>query len=362
MEMNTRLQVEHPVTEAVTGLDLVELQLEIAAGKRLALEPRLTGHAIEVRLYAENPERRFLPSTGRLVRFRIPPTVRVDSGVREGDEVSVHYDPMLAKLIAHGPSRDAARSALLDALGASRVAGVEHNIGYLRALLGHPAFIAGDYTTHLAEQYHDELAALPDDALWGAAALVARAALSGPPGPWADDRGWRLNRPPRTTVHLRRGKVRRSVVIGADHIDCGVPERAPQPFTARFLAGDELEFGCGDARLRIGYAWQGERLYLMHDGRSVAFEPLTDVAAVEASDVAAAGRIEAPMPGQIVRLAVAPGDRVERGQVLVILEAMKMEHTVAAPRSGVVREVRCTAGQRVEEHTELIVLEAPGGT
>ena len=351
MEMNTRLQVEHPVTEAITGLDLVEWQLRIAAGERLDIEPVASGHAIEVRLYAESPARGFLPSAGRLRRLHFPRNVRVDTGVAEGDSVSVHYDPMLAKLIAHGGDREAARRDLIEALGNTEIAGIEHNAGYLRNLLAHPQFIAGDYGTHLADAVHEAVIPRLQDVHW---ALAALAAVRRDPGPWARADGWRANQPPRTAVLLRQGERTETVLIHAGVVIVGD--------TAFSL--EDLNVGTDflDVRLNgqpYGSALQrdGSAIYLMQNGETRCFECVQDITAVQADRLAGADRIVAPMPGQVIGLAVAAGDRVEAGDLLAVIEAMKMEHSVIAPCSGQVTAVHCAPGQRVDEHARLLELE-----
>ena len=220
MEMNTRLQVEHPVTEAITGLDLVEMQLRVAAGERLPLtqgDVSMQGHAVEVRLYAENPSKGFLPSTGTLMSFAMPQSIRVDTGVRVGDEISTHYDPMLAKLIAHGEDRAAAISALSSALHSATVAGVDHNLGYLRGLLEHDAFLAGNYSTDLAATVHEEV--VPDQqAAFAALASVFVLNEHLAVDPWDAYDGFRSNLAEHRRVLLRQGKEDIVVDVARDHV------------------------------------------------------------------------------------------------------------------------------------------------
>ena len=354
MEMNTRLQVEHPVTEAITGLDLVEWQLRIAAGEPLDIEPRASGHAIEARLYAESPARGFLPSAGRLRRLRFPASVRVDTGVAEGDSVPVHYDPMLAKLIAHGPSREAARRRLVEALERTEIAGIEHNAGYLRNLLAHSAFIAGDYGTQLADSVHDAVLPRAGDLHWALAALAATRSGS---APWSRADGWRVNQPARTEVLLKLGEEIRAVTIRHGRVTVG---------DASFGVED-LESGADSIIVRLnrrprkaGLLRAGGAIHLMLEGETFIFECVQDSTADQATGLDGADRIVSPMPGQVIGLAVAPGDRVEAGDLLAVIEAMKMEHSVLAPCSGEVTEVHCVAGQRVDEHTRLLELEPSG--
>ena len=194
--------------------------MAIAHRRREALdiEPDASGHAIEARLYAESPAKGFLPSAGKLLRLRFPENVRIDAGVEEGDIVPVHYDPMVAKLIAHGPTREAARCDLIHALERTEIAGIEHNAGYLRNLLTHPDFVAGDYGTHLAEAIHDAVTLEPEDSHW---VLAALAAVSDGPGPWSRSDGWRVNLPPRIEVILRQGGDIRTVRIYPGRVEIG---------------------------------------------------------------------------------------------------------------------------------------------
>ncbi len=291
MEMNTRLQVEHPVTEAITGLDLVEWQLRVAAGEPLPLQQEkvpLQGHAIEVRLYAENPAREFLPSTGRLTTLRWPPEqlARIDTGVRQGDEVTVYYDPMIAKLIVHGAGRDSALEGLQAALAACEIEGVRTNLQLLRAIAAHPAFAAGGIHTGFIAEHHADLFA-------AAASAVSAGDRGGgedasPASPWAQADGWRLN--------LARAAIR---LPDADEADGG----------AAAAAGGGQD-----------------------------------------------GNVTAPMPGQVLQVNVKAGDTVTRGQALLVLEAMKMEHTILAPTDGVVESIPFAVGARVEEGAQLLIL------
>ena len=355
MEMNTRLQVEHPVTEAVTGLDLVEWQLRVAAGERLPFgqnELACRGHAVEARVYAENPRRGFLPSTGTLLRATFPQDVRVDSGVAAGDVVSVHYDPMLAKVIAHGSSRAEAVARLDAALAATELAGVVHNVPFLRRVLAHPAFRRGDYTTHLVDDAAAELLPGVDIAGPVCAALGMRAAARGV-SRWASADGFRLNQPSGFAVDLTRDQQPLRVRLLNGQVRVG----------ERTLALEALEENAdGGFRFRLDGTVVSARVlladaavYVIRDGDSERFGvPRLDVAA----EAAAGGeRITSPMPGQVIALSVQAGDQVRAGQVLLVVEAMKMEHNVAAPRDGVVAEVACEVGDRVEDGVELVTLE-----
>jgi acetyl-CoA/propionyl-CoA carboxylase, biotin carboxylase, biotin carboxyl carrier protein len=376
LEMNTRLQVEHPVTELVTGLDLVELQVLVAAGEPLPLRQEdvtLAGHAVEARVYAEDPARGFLPTGGTVLALREPAAVRVDSGLAEGMTVSSAYDPMLAKVIAHGPDRGTALRRLDGALADMTVLGVTTNIGYLRALLGHPDVIAGRLDTGLAER---ALAALPAAAVPGevlAAAALARLLRREPaagPGasPWDIPNGWRVGGPAWSMVRL--------AVAGGDPVPVRVRGRAPAAAEVAVGDGDPVparaEFGGAD--LLVTYGGRGDRYAYAHedtaDGRGVAWlgrggqawalaeqEPLTS--AREGAG-GGDGTVRSPMPGTVLAVKVAAGERVRAGQPLLIVEAMKMEHTVSAPADGVVAELAAAPGQQVSLDQVLAVVDPAG--
>lgn len=352
MEMNTRLQVEHPITEAITGLDLVEWQLRIATGERLDIAPKASGHAIEARLYAENPARGFLPSAGKLRRLGFPSTVRVDTGVAEGDSVPVHYDPMVAKLIAHAPDRETARRALIKALENTQIAGIEHNAGYLRNLLAQPQFIAGDYGTHLADTVHEATITMARPEHW---ALAALACLGQGADPWFRADGWRANQPPGTVVRLRLGEATKTVLIHPGEVQVDDTAFSLEGLT---VAADSLSARLDGQLFAPSLLRAGGTIYLMLQGETYAFQNIQDIAADPADLLAGADRIVAPMPGQVISVAVAVGDKVQKGELLAVIEAMKMEHSVFAPCAGEVTELHCAPGQRVDEHARLLVLES----
>jgi len=357
MEMNTRLQVEHPVTEAVTGLDLVEWQLRIAAGETLPMtqdELVCRGHAVEARVYAENPRRGFLPSTGRLLHVEFGGGVRVDSGVVSGDTVGVHYDPMLAKIIAHGSDRNDALSRLDLALADTRIAGVEHNVAFLRRLLADATFRRGDYSTHLVEEAGAGLLPERDTAGWVCAALALQHSARGP-GAWGAADGFRLNRSSGFAIDVERdeqpGHVR--VLTGAVEID-GLA--LPLEDSAVDAAG--VSFRLDGQMVHAAVVVSDDAVYVMRQGDTERFRlPRLDVTAL-AESAGGAEQIVAPMPGQVIAVSVRPGDSVSAGQVLLVIEAMKMEHSVTAPRAGTVAAVSCAEGDRVDDGVELITLEA----
>jgi 3-methylcrotonyl-CoA carboxylase alpha subunit len=353
MEMNTRLQVEHPVTEAITGLDLVAWQLRVAAGEPLPLtqaQVPLHGHAIEVRLYAEDTDQGFLPASGTLQLYREPaagPGRRVDSGVEEGDEVSPFYDPMLAKLIAWGDSREQARKRLLAMLQDTAVGGFATNLAFLQRLLAHPAFAAAELDTGFIERHQAALLPAPaelPEAFWalaGQAWLATLPAAADPASPWASRQGWRLGAPPRIALRLAcRGEVRNLSLVDP---------------LAVALSGDRLHWQVDGVRHSARLHRRGPTLFLEWQDRLEAVtwaDPLAEVARQ-----ADAGGLTAPMNASVVAVSVAVGDTVEAGAPLVVLEAMKMEHSIRAPRAGVVGAVFCSPGELVAEGTPLIELE-----
>ena len=345
MEMNTRLQVEHPVTEMITGLDLVELQLRVAAGEPLPFtqeEIRMQGHAIEARIYAEDPARDFLPSTGKLVHVAFPTEgVRVDTGVEPGAEITSWYDPMIAKLVVRGDDRRSALTRLASALRETQIAGVTTNVEFLRRICESGAFANAELDTGLIERNRAELfkvrGAIPPEVLQAAALAELeheertareRAAHSGDPySPWHEVDGWRLNEEARHEFVF--------VHDGAEH-----RVRLSFPLQTRIRA----------ETVRDGrdwhVFWQGERWTLSLK------EELQDL------DLdAGSGSLTAPMPGRIIKLLVATGAKVEKGQALLILEAMKMEHTITAPAAGTVKGIHYEAGDQVLEGAELLHIE-----
>ncbi len=384
MEMNTRLQVEHPITEMTTGEDLVEWQLRVAAGEELPLrQAEITrgGHAIEVRLCAENPANNFLPETGRIGVYRVPrdchprdggdpaqSNIRLDTGVREGDEVSVYYDPMIAKLVVWGSDRIEAARRMQEALAETEILGVTTNLAFLERVVRHPAYLAGDTDTAFIERHRAEL--LPEAGAAPAEALVAAAArafvdeqsaiASLAPSPWNDTRGWRLNAP----------ALRRMELQGSDG-------------SVHTL---EAEARPGGARVRIGLAThdivlgprEGDRMQIALDEETYfarvarwndlfsvttpggRFElTLVDPFHYEPADALPDARLTSLMPGRVVKVMAAAGDKVAKGQALMILEAMKMEHTIASPRDGVIERVAFRENELVPADAVLFSFQEP---
>ncbi len=353
MEMNTRLQVEHPVTEAVTGQDLVEWQLRVASGEPLPLRQQeipLEGHAFEARVYAEDVPAGFLPATGRLGHLRFSELARNDSGVREGDEISPWYDPMIAKVITHGPSRAVALARLGRALEHTEIGGTVTNIAFLEALSRHEDFAVGRVDTGLIGR---DLSALVAEGA-PSAAVVVRAALaaSGLDGLGADFAGFSLWAPLERMVRLERG---------GEAFEVGLAVCGPGEIVARF-GGQELRCSRGAGGWLIGEAREpgpARRL----DGSVVVFagQPwefaLPDPLARGGEAGATGNIVEAPMPGLLREVLVEPGQAVVRGDRLAVLEAMKMEHALVAQREGVVEAVLVAPGAQVAAHDPLIRLE-----
>lgn len=394
MEMNTRLQVEHPVTELITGLDLVEWQLRVASGERLPYAQKditLTGHAVEARVCAEDPARGFLPSGGAVLALDEPQGggVRTDSGLSEGGEVGSLYDPMLSKVIAYGPDRATALRRLRAALADTVVLGVPTNAGFLRRLLGHPAVVAGDLDTGLVEREVDTL--VPDgvpEEVYAAAALLRQHA-PGPARPdvWADPfsagDGWRLGGTPARTVRHFRIPGHEPVQVGLrpcgaateltfGHVGEGARPPAPDsgscgplgPLpggaeTARIIAADErrITLELAGVTHSFAHAASPEGRWLGRDGDTWH---VRDHDPVEASLTGAArsgaDTLAAPMPGTVTVVKVAVGDDVAAGQSLLVVEAMKMEHVISAPHAGTVTELDVTAGTTVAMDQVLAVV------
>ncbi|WP_253773518.1 acetyl/propionyl/methylcrotonyl-CoA carboxylase subunit alpha [Goodfellowiella coeruleoviolacea] len=357
MEMNTRLQVEHPVTELITGVDLVEQQVRIAAGERLTVggsELTARGHAVEARIYAEDPARGFLPTGGRVLALREPEDlVRVDSGLTVGTVVSSDYDPMLAKYVAVGRTREEALRTLRAALGRAVVLGVTTNIPFLRALLADPDVVAGDLDTGLVERKQDQLVGtdLPEDVL--VAAGVEKLLLAEPAGgvtdPWELPGGWRLGEPAWSVLRVEAAghdPVEIRVRGRADRAEIAVGDGTPTVAGGHWADGDLVVTQGGRVR-RYARARVGNVLWLGVDGRGWALtesEPL-DAAAHEQAGLG--GPVTSPMPGTVLVVRASQGDEVSAGQPLVVVEAMKMEHTVSAPVDGVLSEMCVRVGQQV---------------
>jgi 3-methylcrotonyl-CoA carboxylase alpha subunit len=374
MEMNTRLQVEHPVTEMVTGLDLVELQLRIASGEKLPAqsEIKLNGHAVEARLCAEDPARGFLPSSGHLEAFDLSAfadepaggvTLRLDSAVEEGDVVPAAYDSMIAKAIAHAPTRDSAMDALAEALRSAEIWPVATNTALLANLLDDGEVREGVATTNLVEANLNELANpddqdLADTLILGAAGLRAIASIGGDPWDIAD--GFRINTPPQASFLFDIGGEIRAVRLSVDehavaHAYIG-PETFEIDLETAVIPSGVLVSGAIESGEVLGVVRQLESgTVLFHNGRATPLrrpEYSHSLEGLEAGD-----DIRAPMPGKILEVNAVAGNDVKKGAPLVVMEAMKMEHTLPAPRDGKIIEVTVVAGQQTAEGVVLVKFE-----
>ncbi len=377
MEMNTRLQVEHPVTEAITGLDLVEWQLRVAAGEPLPLqqhELRIHGHAIEARICAENPDAQFLPATGRLDVYRTPEgavsfehgAVRVDAGVREGDTISPYYDPMIAKLIVWGADRAQALARLDLALAQTHIVGLHTNVAFLRRVAASSSFAHADLDTALIERERAVLFNAAPLPLEVAAAGVVAHTLAAErvletTDPWSRRDGWRLH-----------GKASRRFDIqaqGSHHLF--TLERAGGaagmtlatsgqrwPFGASSRADERHDVLLGERRWTLSVYATGERFSVFAPEGSAVVDEFDPIAHAADGGGAEAGGLTAPMPGKVIAFLAAVGDTVKAGQPLAVMEAMKMEHTIAAPRDGTVEELLYAVGDQVNEGGELLRLKA----
>ena len=391
LEMNTRLQVEHPVTELVTGVDLVEWQIRVAAGEPLPLSQgdiTLDGHAIEARLYAEDPAQGFLPQTGEVLVWRLPAEadVRVDHAVQAGGFVSPHYDPMIAKLIAHGPTRDDARRKLVAALRDTTLLGVHTNKAFLANLCEHEQFAAGNVTTaFLTDHFADDPScdpSPPGPVGFASAALVIF--LEGARGIVEDDSfiGWRSGGPVWVTVKLSSGGAEVAVDVtavgggatgrryavtwveddGPDGQGSGDQDQGPTRVDLEVVAQEPglVEVIIAGVRRRLRHAVAGSTIWI-DDGRTVRAYTNTTHLPAELGSAEASGRLVAPLDGEVIGVRVAEGDRVDKGQLLLVVEAMKMEHRVFAEVAGTVAAIHVAVGDQVKTRQRLAEI-TPAGT
>jgi len=386
MEMNTRLQVEHPVTEMITGLDLVEWQLRVAAGEPLPLQQsqvRLHGHAIEARIYAEDPEHDFVPATGRIrhlawpahAAFAVtadgadgvdPAPVRIDGSVRPGDVVTPYYDAMIAKLIVWGADRDRALARLRAALSQTILVGVANNVDFLQRLVGSAGFSDGRVDTGLIGR---EMTMLtdpgdpfdPHSVAAAVAYLMAFEARAQTADPWSNRRSWRLNGTAARRLTLRRGQAQFDVTIEVRPQGLLLASAAWQwPLAIDASEGTRIQLRLGERGLAADVVRDGDALHVFAGGRHRSFtlvDPLGSVGTPDQDE----DRLCAPMPGKIIAIHVSDGERVRRGQLLLVMEAMKMEHSIVAPHDGAVEQVRYRVGDQVEEGATLVSLHEPDG-
>jgi 3-methylcrotonyl-CoA carboxylase alpha subunit len=385
MEMNTRLQVEHPVTEMITGTDLVEWQLRVAAGEPLPQRQQdltINGHALEARVYAENPEKGFLPSIGTLRHMRspqavtfelggsstgsstTPAAVRVDSGVREGDAISPFYDPMIAKLIVWGKDRNEALARMAQALSEYQIVGLTSNIAFLKRLVESKPFATADLDTGLIERNQDALFPAMQPASKQVLALAAASLLSSERDhvaandPWAQTSGWRMNAVMQRTLEFGDEANKYPVVIGYEGHGWSL-QHGDSTATMVLAAHDatDLTLKLDDATVRGAVVREGDVFHVFHDGLHTALnynDPLAHAGESEAEG----GRLTAPMPGKIVAVLIENGKTVEKGTPLLIMEAMKMEHTISAPANGTVEEMLYAVGDQVAEGAQLLAFKA----
>jgi len=372
MEMNTRLQVEHPVTEEITGQDLVEWQFQVAAGEELPLDQHelfIEGHAIEVRLYAENPAKKFLPSTGTLHRLKFPMEdshIRIETGVTEGDAISIYYDPMIAKIIAWDSTRARAINRLESALRKLEVAGVTTNAAFLAECVDHKAFRAGDVDTGFIENHLAKL--VPQDGAPGttekalaAVAILCRrqgeaeergAASTEPASPWDVLDGFRISGTSEERIAFA-GEHGFEVTARYTGDDVSLLIDGHVLSAEGELSDEGLSAVVAGAHHSAGVLWLADRLVLMHGGKTFELLLENPLAAEFADESATAGLI-APMPGKIVSVLASVGDTIKRGQAIIVLEAMKMEHTLAAPADTTIEAVNVAAGDQVSEGTTVV--------
>lgn len=392
MEMNTRLQVEHPVTELITGQDLVAWQLQVAAGAPLPLtqaQLHCRGHAIETRIYAECPETGFLPATGTLQHLawpephtqfhasQAPSAIRIDSGVRSGDVIGPDYDPMIAKLIVWGADRAQALGRLRQALADTRITGVLNNTAFLGRLAAHPAVIEGELDTGLIERHQHTLLPRPTlPAATLAAAVVAdhlenlHCSAHHDPDPWSVPDAWRVGLPPQQALTLRLDGYDSHLQLfftqSSDHYSLGLEPNAFQPLTWQCqplpalppVMATDYRLQHGLAQTRATVVRNGAQRAVFIDGEVWFCQAIDPLQPVDAQAASQAGSLNAPMPGKIVAVLVEPGATVEAGQALMTLEAMKMEHTLTAPHAGRVEEIFYAVGDLVQEGNAILALAA----
>ena len=379
IEMNTRLQVEHPVTEMISGQDLVEWQLRVAAGQPLPLtqeQLQIRGHALEARIYAEDANKGFLPSTGKLIRLAPPAeslNVRIDTGVEEGDEITPFYDPMIAKLIVWDEHRDAALARMRKALADCQVAGVTTNIDFLSRLVACPAFAGADLDTGLIERQKDFLfpaaQALPRDALlvvtvgellWEQHAAKAAAKASGDPwSPWHARDGWRMNLSAARTISFKDGDTLVDAHVRYQRDQWAITLNGETTLArGKKLEGDRFAVELDDRRLIASVVAVDDKRSVFLQGSTYSLLRDDPLHHVDAGD-SHGGGLTAPMPGKVVALLAQPGQKVDKGTPLLILEAMKMEHTITAPAAGIVKAFCYAAGEQVADGAALV--EFAGG-
>ena len=359
MEMNTRLQVEHPVTEAITGLDLVELQLRVAGGEPLGLvqeDVKFSGHAIEVRLCSEDAAHDFMPQSGRMALWQMPDGIRVEHALQSGSEIPPFYNSMIAKIISHGADRDEARGRLICALEQTAAFGVTTNQGFLISCLRHPGFAKGEATTAFIGKHRDELLAprANDKAEAALAALLLYVTNPHAP-PWRSGRSLAATFPLTMRIDLGHGAQEVDIVRGRDGGYVAVVDGSELRFEIDELGPDTIRFRTDGMMESARFLRDGDRLYVLHRGVTIAVRDLTLAAPVSAAAAGGDGKVRAAMNGRVVAVLVKPGEQVAAGQPVMTLEAMKMEHVHTAGVAGTVSSIDVAEGEQVT--TGRIVVE-----
>jgi geranyl-CoA carboxylase alpha subunit len=364
MEMNTRLQVEHPVTEAITGLDLVELQLRVASGEPLGLRQQdiqFSGHAIEVRLCSEDAGHDFMPQSGRMALWQMPTGLRVEHALESGSEIPPFYDSMIAKLIGHGVTRDAARRKLIDGLEQAIAFGVTTNRAFLAACLRHPGFAAGEATTAFIGKHRDDLKAprestgAPDVALAGLLLYVTDPDAR----PWRKGRTLAATFPIAARIELDHGTHDLEIVRERDGDYAAHVDGRAHRFEIEQLDRDRVRFRVDGVMESARFLRDRDRLYIQYRGGTLAVRDLTRSAPAAAASTGSDGKVRAAMNGRVVAVLVRPGERVEAGQPVMTLEAMKMEHVHTAPISGTISAIDVVEGEQVTTGKIVAEIVAP---
>jgi geranyl-CoA carboxylase alpha subunit len=359
MEMNTRLQVEHPVTEAITGLDLVELQLRVASGEPLGLaqeDIKFSGHAIEVRLCSEDAGHDFMPQSGKMALWQMPEGIRVEHALQSGSEIPPYYDSMIAKVISHGADRDEARSRLIRGLEQTAAMGVTTNQGFLMACLRHPGFAAGEATTAFIGQHRDELLAPRANDRLEAALATLLLFVTNPCAPvWRSGRSLASTFPLTSRIDLGSGVVEVDIVRERDGSYLVSLDGIAQRFEIETLGSDTIRVRAEGMIESARFLRDGDRLHFLYRGATISVRDLTLAAPVSAAAAGGDGKVRAAMNGRVVALLVKPGEQVAAGQPVMTLEAMKMEHVHTAGVAGMVSSIDVAEGEQVT--TGKIVME-----
>jgi len=366
MEMNTRLQVEHPVTEAITGLDLVELQLRVASGERLGVrqeDVRFSGHAIEVRLCSEDAARDFVPQSGKMALWQMPDGVRVEHALQSGFEIPPFYDSMVAKLISHGATRDEALRRLIHGLEHTAAFGVMTNQTFLAACLRHPAFAAGEATTAFIGKHRDELLAHGEDSPADIALAALLLYVTDPHArPWRRGRTLAATFPLPLRIEVDQSIHDLEIVRERDGGYVASPDGGEHRFEIDELSSDSIRFRANGLMQSARFFRDGDRLYILHRGVTFAVRDLTLATPTAATATGSDGKVRAAMNGRVVAVLVKAGERVTAGQPVMTLEAMKMEHVHAAPIAGTILAIDVAEGEQVTTGRVVVEIEADAST